>query len=51
MKKSALEQQSKQYGRIHELESVLRDTKRQLEIKAKTNAELIKIYLFLNVLR
>lgn len=40
LNKSALEQQSQQYGRIHELESVLRDTKRQLELKAKTNAEL-----------
>lgn len=40
LNKSALEQQSKQYGRIHELESVLRDTKRQLELKTKANAEL-----------
>ena len=40
LNKSALEQQSQQYGRIHELESLLRDTKRQLEVKTKTNAEL-----------
>jgi chromosome segregation ATPase len=40
LNKSALEQQSQQYGRIHELESVLRDTKRQLELKTKANAEL-----------
>jgi len=40
LNKSALGQQSQQYGRIHELESVLRDTKRQLEVKAKSNAEL-----------
>lgn len=40
LNKSALEQQSQQYARIHELESVLRDTKRQLEIKSKSNAEL-----------
>lgn len=40
LNKSALEQQSQQYGRIHELESMLRDTKRQLEIKTKANTEL-----------
>ncbi len=40
LNKSALEQQSQQYARIHELESVLRDTKRQLELKTKSNAEL-----------
>lgn len=40
LNKSALEQQSQQYARIHELESVLRDTKRQLELKTKANAEL-----------
>ena len=40
LNKSALEQQSQQYARIHELESVLRDTKRKLELQAKTNAEL-----------
>lgn len=40
LNKSALKQQSQQYGRIHELESILRDTKRQLEVKAKATAEL-----------
>ena len=40
LNKSALEQQSQQYARIHELESTLRDTKRQLELKSKANAEL-----------
>lgn len=40
LNKSALEQQSQQYARIHELESSLRDTKRHLELKSKTNAEL-----------
>jgi len=40
LNKSALEQQSQQYARIHELESVMRDVKRQLEFKTKTNAEL-----------
>lgn len=40
LNKSALEQQSQQYSRIHELESVLRDTKRQLEVKTKATAEL-----------
>lgn len=40
LNKSALEQQSQQYARIHELESLLRDTKRQLEVKTKSAAEL-----------
>jgi len=40
LNKHALEQQSQQYARIHELESILRDTKRRLELKNKENAEI-----------
>ena len=40
LNKHALEQQSQQYARIHELESTLRDVKRQLELKAQEKAEL-----------
>jgi chromosome segregation ATPase len=40
LNKSSLEQQSQQYARIHELESVLRDTKRKLEASTKSNSEL-----------
>lgn len=40
LNKHALEQQSQQYARIHELESTLRDTRRKLELKEKSNAEL-----------
>lgn len=40
LNKSALEQQSQQYARIHELESVLRDANRKLELQTKSNAEI-----------
>lgn len=40
LNKHALEQQSQQYARIHELESVLRDTKRKMELKTVEAAEL-----------
>lgn len=40
LNKSALAQQSQQYARIHELESVLRETKRQLQLATKSNSEL-----------
>lgn len=40
LNKNSLAQQSQQYARIHELESMLRDTKRKLELKSKETNEL-----------
>ena len=40
LNKNSLEQQSQQYARIHELESLLRDVNRKLELKVKETAEL-----------